>query len=177
MKHLMVPVMSKLTFVVLFAYLFSDYFAPEVRAEYLNTAYMRHDSSLAAHTDQRIGKVVERAHELIGTPYRWGGASLKTGFDCSGLLHYLFRTEAGLNIPRTTTTMLASNAKTVARSRLKVGDAVFFKHNGGQRMNHVGIYIGNDRFIHSPRTGKTIRIDSLSNGYWNKSYHTAKSFH
>ncbi len=124
-----------------------------------------------------MGSLVRRAHELIGVPYQWGGTSESKGFDCSGLLFYLFRSEAGINIPRTTSSMLSSKAKTVYRDELKSGDAVFFKHNGGSRMNHVGIYIGGDRFIHAPRTGKTIRIDSLSNGYWNKSYFTAKRFH
>ncbi|WP_243459159.1 C40 family peptidase [Pseudomonas fluorescens] len=126
---------------------------------------------------RHVDKVIDRAHELIGVPYRWGGTTVSKGFDCSGLLFYLFRSEAGIHIPRTTTAMLKSSAKTIARQHLKRGDAVFFKHNGRQRMNHVGIYIGNDRFIHAPRTGKHIRIDSLSNRYWNKSYYVAKRFH
>jgi len=122
-------------------------------------------------------KIVSRAHQLIGTPYRWGGASVSQGFDCSGLLFYLFRSEAGIVIPRTTHSMLRSKARTIERRHLKTGDAVFFRHNGGRRLNHVGIYIGNNRFIHSPRTGKRIRIDSLDHRYWNKSYLTAKRFH
>ncbi|WP_073521801.1 C40 family peptidase [Pseudomonas fluorescens] len=121
--------------------------------------------------------MVSRAHELIGTPYRWGGASVSKGFDCSGLLVYLFRSEAGIHIPRTTSSMLSSTSKVVDRKNLKSGDVVFFKHNGRQRMKHVGIYIGDNKFIHSPRTGKHVRIDSLSNTYWNKSYFTAKRFH
>lgn len=178
MKRLMVYVVSKFTLIILVTYFFSEYlFASHVRAQSANTGYMRHDSSLGAPTDKRIGGLVVRAHELIGTRYRWGGASVSQGFDCSGLLFYLFRNEAGINIPRTTTSMLNSKAETVERDKLKVGDAVFFKHNGGQRMNHVGLYIGNGRFIHSPRTGKTIRIDSLNNTYWKQSYHTAKRFH
>ncbi|MGN7738588.1 C40 family peptidase [Pseudomonas sp. 22526] len=133
--------------------------------------------SKAAHSSKRIGKMIGRAHQLIGIPYRWGGTSVSQGFDCSGLLVYLFRTEAGVHIPRTTTSMLQSNARTIARRDLKSGDAVFFRHNGGSRMKHVGLYIGGDRFIHAPRTGKTIRIDSLSNKYWGKSFLTAKRFH
>jgi cell wall-associated NlpC family hydrolase len=126
---------------------------------------------------RRVGKVVDRAHELIGVPYRWGGTSVSKGFDCSGLLFYLFRSEAGIIIPRNTTSMLNSKAKTIPRHNLKTGDAVFFKHNGDSRMKHVGIYIGDNRFIHAPRTGKTIRIDSLANNYWSKSYLVAKRFH
>lgn len=73
--------------------------------------------------------------------------------------------------------MLNSKAKTINRQNLKSGDAVFFKHNGRNRMKHVGVYIGDNRFIHSPRAGKNVRIDSLDNHYWNKSYLTAKRFH
>lgn len=131
----------------------------------------------AANSSRRIGKVVGRAHQLIGTPYRWGGSSVSQGFDCSGLLVYLFRSEAGVHLPRTTASMLQSKARTIARKDLKSGDAVFFRHNGGARRKHVGIYIGGDRFIHAPRAGKTIRIDSLSNRYWGKSFLTAKRFH
>ena len=134
-------------------------------------------SSLGRDNARGVERVIERAHQLIGTPYRWGGMSVGQGFDCSGLLVYLFRSEAGIHIPRTTTSMLNSKAKTVARHRLQVGDAIFFKHNGHSRLNHVGIYIGDERFIHAPRTGKTIRIDSLSSSYWNKSYYSAKRFH
>lgn len=134
-------------------------------------------SDLAPGSARKVDKVIDRAHQLIGAPYRWGGASVSKGFDCSGLLVYLFRSEAGINIPRTTTSMLNSTARTISRHKLKTGDAVFFKHNGGSRMNHVGIYIGDNQFIHAPRAGKSIRIDSLANSYWNKSYFAAKRFH
>ncbi|WP_241190634.1 C40 family peptidase [Pseudomonas chlororaphis] len=138
---------------------------------------MNHASSLGLDSSVRVDKVIKRAHQLIGTPYRWGGTSVSKGFDCSGLLVYLFRSEAGINIPRTTTSMLNSKAKTIPRHNLKIGDAVFFKHNGHSRLNHVGIYIGDNQFIHAPRTGKSIRVDSLSNSYWDKSYFAAKRFY
>lgn len=124
-----------------------------------------------------IDDVIDRAHELLGTPYKWGGSSVEQGFDCSGLLVYLFKTEANILIPRTTAAMHRSNAATIQRSALQPGDAVFFKGNGRAQIGHVGLYIGEGKFIHSPRTGKTIRIDSLSNSYWNKQYTSAKRFH
>ncbi len=124
----------------------------------------------------RIDNVVGRAHELIGTPYRWGGMSVN-GFDCSGLLVYLFQQEADIRLPRTTVAMRRSNAKTIERKNLKPGDAVFFRRNGQSTVNHVGLYVGGDKFIHSPRSGKTVRIDSLRNSYWKKSYTLAKRFH
>lgn len=124
-----------------------------------------------------IDNVIDRAHELLGTPYKWGGTSVEQGFDCSSFLVYLFKTQANIQIPRTTLAMHRSKAVTIKRSALKPGDAVFFKGNGGGQVSHVGLYIGEGKFIHSPRTGKNIRIDSLSNSYWNKSYTTAKRFH
>jgi len=124
-----------------------------------------------------IDNVVDRAHTLLGTPYKLGGASVGQGFDCSGLLVYLFKTEANIQLPRTTTAMHRSTAATVRRDALKPGDAVFFKGNGRGQISHVGLYIGEGKFIHSPRTGKNIRIDSLANSYWKKNYTTAKRFH
>jgi murein DD-endopeptidase len=124
-----------------------------------------------------IDNVIDRAHELLGTSYKWGGNTVEQGFDCSSLLVYLFKTEANIRIPRTTAAMHRSNAITIKRNALKPGDAVFFKGNGRGQVSHVGLYIGEGKFIHSPRAGKTVRIDSLSNRYWNKNYSTAKRFH
>ncbi|GLH41382.1 hypothetical protein RS3R6_03040 [Pseudomonas atacamensis] len=134
-------------------------------------------SGVAGKNSKHTIKIVSRAHELIGTPYRWGGATVSKGFDCSGLLVYLFRSEAGIRIPRTTSSMLNSKFSTVERRNLRSGDVVFFKHNGRNQMKHAGIYIGGNRFIHAPRKGKHVRIDSLSNNYWSKSYLSAKRFH
>ncbi|CRM33781.1 C40 family peptidase [Pseudomonas marginalis] len=124
-----------------------------------------------------IDNVIDRAHQLLGTSYKWGGNTVEQGFDCSSLLVYLFRTEANIRIPRTTAAMHRSNAMTIKRNALKPGDAVFFKGNGRSQVSHVGLYIGEGKFIHSPRAGKTVRIDSLNNRYWNKNYSTAKRFH
>jgi murein DD-endopeptidase len=134
-------------------------------------------SSLHALPQPSIDEVIDRAHELLGTPYKWGGTSVEQGFDCSSFLVYLFKTEANIHIPRTTTAMHRSTAATVKRDALQPGDAVFFKGNGRGQVSHVGLYIGEGKFIHSPRTGKNIRIDSLANSYWNKHYTTAKRFH
>ena len=123
-----------------------------------------------------VKKVIKRAHSLLGIPYLWGGMSLDKGFDCSGMLVYLFKHEANIHVPRTTSAMLGAGLEKVARHKLEPGDAVFFSTRGGTRSNHVGLYIGDNRFIHAPRTGKTIRIDSLDNSYWKKTYTTARRF-
>ena len=121
-------------------------------------------------------RIVARAHELIGEPYRWGGESLEEGFDCSGLLVYLYGSIANRKLPRTTASMIAQRGNEVDRDELRPGDAVFFNHNGSGQTRHVGLYIGEQRFIHAPSTGKTIRIDSLDNSYWQRSYTTARRF-
>ncbi|MBT2375047.1 C40 family peptidase [Pseudomonas fluorescens] len=133
--------------------------------------------SLTGVPQPSIDNVIDRAHGLLGTPYKLGGTSVGQGFDCSGLLVYLFKTEANIQLPRTTTAMHRSTAATVKRDALRPGDAVFFKGNGRGQISHVGLYIGGGKFIHSPRTGKNIRIDSLANSYWKKNYTTAKRFH
>ena len=142
-----------------------------------NTTPRPFDSALQAVPQPSIENVIDRAHELLGTPYKWGGATQEQGFDCSGLLVYLFKTEANLLLPRTTRLMQRSGAATIKRGALKPGDAVFFKGNGRQQINHVGLYVGQGKFIHSPRTGKNTRIDSLSNSYWEKSFTFGKRFH
>ncbi|WP_448680492.1 C40 family peptidase [Pseudomonas nicosulfuronedens] len=121
-------------------------------------------------------RVVARARQLIGIPYRHGGTTVANGFDCSGLLVYLFRTEAGMKLPRTTGEMIQSGSQRVGREELKPGDAVFFNRNGRGNVSHVGLYIGNNQFIHAPSTGGRIRQDSLDDRYWERSYTTARRF-
>ncbi|WP_152222369.1 C40 family peptidase [Pseudomonas sp. SCB32] len=121
-------------------------------------------------------RIIARAYELIGKPYRWGGESLEEGFDCSGLLVYLYSSIANRKLPRTTASMIAQHDNEVGADELRPGDAVFFNHNGNGQTSHVGLYIGDKRFIHAPSTGKTIRIDSLADSYWQRSYTTARRF-
>ncbi len=116
-----------------------------------------------------------RGFGLIGTPYRWGGSSLETGFDCSGFIGFLFREEAGIRLPRTTREMITLDAPRVARDELQAGDLIFFNRRGRGQVNHVGVYIGNGRFLHSAsRRSGGVRVDSLDNSYWNASYLQAK---
>ncbi len=96
------------------------------------------------------------AVQQVGAAYRYGGAS-PAGFDCSGLVQYSFR-QAGMKVPRTTG-QLWSSAGTVAVDDLRVGDLLFFRFDG--KMSHVGIYVGDEQFVHAPSSGKTVSIDSL----------------
>ncbi|MDI3273124.1 NlpC/P60 family protein [Pseudomonas sp. AL03] len=119
--------------------------------------------------------ILERGMSLIGTRYRFGGTS-EAGFDCSGFIGYLFREEAGLNLPRSTREMINVDAPLVSRSKLKPGDLLFFATNGRRgRVSHAGIYLGDNQFIHSSsRRSGGVRIDSLGDSYWSKTFIEAK---
>ncbi|AXQ49319.1 C40 family peptidase [Pseudomonas vlassakiae] len=118
--------------------------------------------------------VLMRAIGLVGTPYRWGGNTPDSGFDCSGLIGYVYRDAAGISLPRSTREMLVMRAPTVDINSLQSGDLVFFATGGGSQVSHAGIYVGEGRFVHAPRTGGTVRLDYLSNSYWSKAYLQAK---
>ncbi len=120
-----------------------------------------------------LSAILERGFELIGTPYRFGGSSTRTGFDCSGFIGYLFREEAGIKLPRSTREMINLDAPRVARHDLQPGDLIFFADRG--RVNHAGIYIGDGEFLHSSssRSGG-VRVDKLASRYWNSRYLMAK---
>ncbi|MNG74985.1 Murein DD-endopeptidase MepH precursor [compost metagenome] len=118
--------------------------------------------------------VLIRAIGLVGTPYRWGGNTPAAGFDCSGLIGYVYRDAAGISLPRTTRDMIVMRAPTVNVNALQSGDLVFFATSGGSQVSHAGIYVGEGRFVHAPSAGGTVRLDYLSNSYWAKAYLQAK---
>ena len=122
-------------------------------------------------SQDEAGDLIMNAMSLIGLSYRFGGNSPTQGLDCSGFMQYIFKRSMGITLPRTSAEM-ATVGQQVDRANLKPGDMVFF--GSGGRVSHVGMYIGNDRFIHAPRTGKRIEITSLSNHYWSARYATAR---
>lgn len=120
-------------------------------------------SSLSAQGIVMQG-VVDRALGYIGVPYRFGGSNPQTGFDCSGLVNHVFRETLGVVLPRTSR-QLAGIGVAVARDQLRPGDLVFFNTRGAAN-SHVGIYLGEGRFVHAPRARTLVRIDSLDDvGY------------
>jgi murein DD-endopeptidase / murein LD-carboxypeptidase len=124
---------------------------------------------------QLADSILSHGLSLVGTRYRFGGSSVKSGFDCSGFIGYLFREEAGLQLPRSTREMINIDAPLVERDELEPGDLVFFSTNGRGRVSHAGIYLGDDQFIHSAsRRSGGVRIDSLDDRYWKRSFIEAK---
>ncbi|MGE5454411.1 MAG: NlpC/P60 family protein [Methylocystaceae bacterium] len=114
--------------------------------------------------------VVSNSFAYIGRPYRYGGMSPK-GFDCSGFVGYIFKS-CGISLPHNAARQY-SNGTTVDKTALIAGDLVFFRTGGSKRINHVGIFIGNNRFIHSA-SKKGISINTLDSKYYRKCYAGAK---
>jgi len=118
-------------------------------------------------------ELVRSAQDFLGVPYLWGGTSVETGFDCSGLTMTVYQLN-GFDLPRTSREQF-STGNPVDRSSLEKGDLVFFSRGGG-KVTHVGIYTGGGRFIHAAGRGKRIRVDSLSKGAYGRMYCGARSY-
>jgi cell wall-associated NlpC family hydrolase len=119
-------------------------------------------------------ELVRTARRFIGVPYRWGGTDQENGFDCSGLTMVCYRLN-GLNLPRVSRNQFKAG-HWIPKAKLQKGDLVFFATNGGKRVSHVGMYIGDGRFIHAPRTGKNVRIEKLSNPFFTRTYMGGRSY-
>ena len=120
----------------------------------------------------KAGDVVVGALNMIGVRYRWGGSSPDSGLDCSGFVRYVFQDTLGLALPRRAEEMSRMGEK-VRVSDLKPGDLVFF-NTMRRTFSHVGIYIGDNKFVHSPSTGSRIRVDEMDDGYWEKRFTGAR---
>ena len=116
--------------------------------------------------------VLMRAISLVGTPYVYGGDSPEGGFDCSGLVNYVYRDMLDLRLPRTSRALADYQGPKVPPRQLATADLVFFGSGGS--VTHVGIYVGEGRFVHAPSTGGTVRLDHLDGHYWRDNYSGAK---
>ena len=112
---------------------------------------------------------------LIGTPYRWGGNKTEMGFDCSGMIQFVYKNALGVSLPRTARDMAAASRK-IPDGKLKAGDLVCFSTGGAHKYSHVGLYIGNGEFIHAPSSGKTVQTEKLSKPFYAKNYLGAHTF-
>jgi cell wall-associated NlpC family hydrolase len=109
--------------------------------------------------------VLFRAMALVGTPYHWGGNTPAGGFDCSGLVEYIYRNAANIMLPHSSHDMASLGGLKIKRmDELESGDLVFFGGSGG--ISHVGVYVGKGRFVHAPNSGGTVRLDDIDGPYW-----------
>lgn len=127
---------------------------------------------VAPHDPASANAVLMRAISLVGTPYRYGGNTPEGGFDCSGLVNYVFRDMLDLRLPRTSRDLAAYQGPKIEPRRLAAADLVFF--GSGSQVTHVGIYVGEGRFVHAPSSGGTVRLDHLDGSYWRQHYSGAK---
>lgn len=130
--------------------------------------------ALATSSFTQFGQeVVYSAKQQIGLPYVWGGEDPNRGFDCSGLIKYTFQ-EFNVNLPHRAD-LQYKYGNPVAKSGLQAGDVVFFA-TGGYPIGHVGIYVGDNQFIHAPRRGRPVQVDSLASGYYSQHFVGARRF-
>jgi len=120
----------------------------------------------------KASDLVVQAMGLLGVPYRRGGANENTGFDCSGFVRHLYEQSIGLVLPRRADEQ-AKATESIDRNELKPGDLVFF-NTMRRTFSHVGIYMGDGKFIHSPHTGAKVRVDDMREAYWNKRFTGAR---
>ena len=119
-------------------------------------------ANLPPLSGEQSSDIAIHALGLVGTPYRYGGSTPEGGFDCSGLIGYVYKSRAGVAPPRTVA-QLAGFGEPIDAPTLRTGDLVLF---GGDRPFHAGIFVGDGRFVHAPSTGGRVRLDRLDNPYW-----------
>lgn len=125
----------------------------------------------AAVADQ-TAQLLSTAMGLIGVPYRRGGTNAATGFDCSGFVRSIYADVLGHQLPRVARDQAQATIK-IEKNELRPGDLVFF-NTLRRTFSHVGIYIGDGKFIHSPRSGSSVRIDNMRSSYWSKRFNGAR---
>lgn len=116
--------------------------------------------------------LINTAMGMIGIPYRFGGTSADTGFDCSGFVRAIYQDTVGHLLPRRADEQAKATQK-IDKKELKPGDLVFF-NTMRRAFSHVGIYVGNGQFIHSPSKGKTVRVEDMNTSYWSKRFNGAR---
>ena len=128
--------------------------------------------SVGSKVGNQASDLVATTLGFLGVPYRWGGATLETGFDCSGFVKSMFEQAMGLVLPRSAAQQAAATEK-IESSELKPGDLVFF-NTMRRTFSHVGIYVGNGKFIHSPKPGGEVRIEDMKASYWARRFDGAR---
>ena len=157
--------------------------APAAEPENDDMVRLLNDRGLLVQLGDQLGQVRhtmgEKASELVmnamgflGVPYRRGGSSAETGFDCSGFVRAMYQQTVGLILPRSADQQAAATT-TIDKSELRPGDLVFF-NTMRRTFSHVGIYIGDNKFIHSPRSGSEVRVEDMRLAYWQTRFNGAR---
>ena len=146
--------------------------APKLTEAQINAEVTQYEEQSAENWSDRAREVLVNALSLTGIRYKYGGSSPETGFDCSGFVRYVFKQAASLTLPRSAIE-ISQLGTTVPKNELQPGDLVFF-NTLKSAFSHVGIYLGNNRFIHSPSSGGKVRVENMEDGYWAKHYNGAQ---
>jgi cell wall-associated NlpC family hydrolase len=129
-------------------------------------------STVSSAVVDKTETLINNAMQLIGVRYRWGGNTPQSGLDCSGFVRYVFNDTFGFLLPRKSAQMSKVGLE-IGKEELRPGDLVFF-NTMRHAFSHVGIYVGNNKFIHAPSKGKSIRVDDMTKVYWEKRYNGAR---
>ncbi|HEX8989024.1 MAG TPA: C40 family peptidase [Rhodocyclaceae bacterium] len=127
-----------------------------------------HATASVASVQEMLGKALD----LIGIRYRRGGSSPETGFDCSGFVNHVFREGLGLYLPHNAK-QISQEGEVVSKADLRPGDLVFF-NTMRRAFSHVGIYLGDNKFVHAPRSGGSVRVEDMNESYWKKRFNGAR---
>ncbi|MRR51380.1 MAG: peptidoglycan endopeptidase [Rhodocyclaceae bacterium] len=130
------------------------------------------DPTLIQRASTSVQTTLDSALDLIGIRYKRGGNSPETGFDCSGFVRHVFKEGMGIYLPRSSKE-IAKTSEEVDKQELQPGDLVFF-NTMRRAFSHVGIYLGDNKFVHSPRAGGKVRIEDLRERYWTKRFNGAR---
>uniref|UniRef100_UPI0040475A91 C40 family peptidase n=1 Tax=Polynucleobacter sp. TaxID=2029855 RepID=UPI0040475A91 len=129
-------------------------------------------STVSSAVVDKTETLINNAMQLIGVRYRWGGNTPQSGLDCSGFVRYVFNDTFGFLLPRKSAQMSKVGLQ-IGKEELRPGDLVFF-NTMRHAFSHVGIYVGDNKFIHAPSKGKAIRVDDMTKVYWEKRYNGAR---
>jgi cell wall-associated NlpC family hydrolase len=141
-----------------------------IRSDFLNIGAASKTASVMSSIGQEIA---EYAQQFVGYRYVYGAASPQVGFDCSGLTSYVYN-KFGYSISRTASQQFRNNGVLVSKANLRPGDLVFFSNNSGKSVTHVGLYIGNDKFVNASSSTTGVIISSLSSAYYQRVWYGAK---
>jgi len=145
---------------------------PEVRIEGNSSYFARFTYQVVDSVSTRTEALINEAMQLIGVRYRWNGDLPQSGLDASGFVRFVFRDKLGFLLPPKSSQM-SKVGKPISREELEPGDLVFF-NTMRLTFSHVGIYVGDNKFIHSPSKGSAVRVDDLASAYWDKRFDGAR---